>query len=57
MTLKRQFMEEVYTGDYKAYLKTRKQDFCKVQFEWPCFIDSLCKNGIITQKQYENAIF
>lgn len=57
MTLKRRFINEVYGGDYKAYLHARKDDYCKVQFEWSCFIDALCKNGEITLKQYENALF
>ena len=25
--------------------------------EWTCYIDTLCKNGVITQKQYERATF
>lgn len=29
----------------------------KVQFEWSCFIDSLCKSGEITQRQYNRATF
>lgn len=43
--------------DRGAYLKARRADYCKVQFEWACFIDSLCKSGEITQKQYDNATF
>lgn len=57
MTLKRRFINECYNGNYKNYLKARKADYCKVQFEWSCFIDSLCKNGEITLRQYENATF
>lgn len=57
MTLKRRFINEYYNGNYKAYLRARKADYCKVQFEWSCFIDSLCKNGEITQRQYDNATF
>lgn len=56
-TLKRRFINEMYNGNYAAYLRARKQDYCKVQFEWSCWIDSLCKNGEITQKQYDNATF
>lgn len=56
-TLKRRFINEMYNGNYAAYLRARKQDYCKVQFEWSCWIDSLCKNGEITQKQYGNATF
>lgn len=57
MTLKRRFINEVYNGDYKAYLRARKEDYCKVQFEWSCYIDNLCKDGQITEKQYFNATF
>ena len=57
MTLKRRFINEVYDGDYKKYRRERKKDYCKVQFEFSCFIDCLCKNGEITEKQYFNATF
>ena len=57
MTLKRRFINEVYEGDYKRYLKERKADYCRVQFIWSCWIDGLCKGGEITQRQYDNAIF
>ena len=55
-TLKRRFINEVY-GDYKLYLRDRKDDYCKVQFEWSCWIDGLCKAGEISQKVYERATF
>lgn len=57
MTLKRKFIKDCYNGDYKAYLRARKDDYCKVQFEWSCYIDSLCKSGKITYKQYDRATF
>lgn len=57
MTLKRRFINEVYNGDYKKYLRERKADYCKVQFEWSIYIDCLCRNGEITLKQYEHATF
>lgn len=57
MTLKRKFINDCYNGDYKAYLRARKDDYCKVQFEWVCYIDSLCKSGEITYKQYDRATF
>lgn len=56
-TLKRRFINEVYEGDYKRYLRERKDDYYKVQLEWSCFIDYLCKSGEITQRQYDSAIF
>lgn len=57
MTIKRMFINDVYGGDYKRYLNERKTDYYKVQFAWSCYIDSLCKSGIITQKQYNKATF
>ncbi len=33
--------------------KEAKDDYCKMQFEWSCFVDSLCKNGEITEHQYD----
>lgn len=57
MTLKRRFINECYNGNYKAYLRARKIDYYKIQIEWSYFIDSLCKNGEITQRQYENVVF
>lgn len=57
MTIKRMFINDVYNGDYKKYLRERKADYCKVQFEWTCYIDYLCKSGIITQKRCNNATF
>lgn len=57
MTLKRKFIKDCYNGDYKAYLRARNDDYCKVQFEWSCYIDNLCKSGKITYKQYDRATF
>lgn len=39
------------------YLKARKDDYLKVQLEWSYYTDSLCKEGEISQKVWENAIF
>lgn len=55
--IKKAFIEAYYNGDRRAYLKARKADYCKVQFEWSCFIDSLCKSGEITQRQYNRVTF
>lgn len=55
--IKKAFIDYVYGGNRGAYMKARKGDYCKVQFEWSCFIDSLCKSGEITQKEYDRATF
>lgn len=56
-TLKRRFIEEVFDGNYKSYLAARRDDYCKVQFEWSCWVDFLCKSGEISEKEYERATF
>ncbi len=56
-TLKRRYINEVYEGNYARYLQERRDDYCKAQFAWSCWIDSLCKSGEITQKQYDRATF
>lgn len=53
---KRLFIQEYY-GTEKAYRKARKEDYCRVQFNWTCFMDSLCKQGLITEKQWNKATF
>ena len=55
--IKKAFIEAYYNGDRGAYLKARKADYYMVQFEWSCFIDSLCKSGEITQRQYDKVTF
>lgn len=57
MTLKRKFINEVYEGNYKKYLRERRDDYCRVQYILSCWIDSLCKNGEISQRQYDRATF
>lgn len=57
MTLERWFINAFYHENYRDYLKARKSDYCKVQLEWTYFLDSLCKDGKITQSQYNNAVF
>ena len=38
---------------YPNYKQEAKQDYCKTQEAWACFVDSLCKDEQITQKQYD----
>lgn len=44
-------------GSEKKFRQALKADWLAVQFDWSCFIDSLCKNGDITQQQYESWLF
>lgn len=53
---KREFINQYYEND-RAYRKARKEDYCRVQFEWTCFMDDLLKSGLITEKQWEKAMF
>lgn len=53
---KRLFIDAFYGSD-KEYRKARKDDYCKAQLAWSCFIDGLCKDGYITDKQYDLATF
>lgn len=54
--IKRLFISEFY-GTTAAYKSARKEDYCKVQLEWSCFIDSLYRDGVITRAQYNKATF
>lgn len=55
--IRRAFIEACYGGNRGAYLKARRADYCKIQLEWTCFIDSLCRAGEITQQQFNKATF
>lgn len=57
MTLKRMFINDVYNGNEKEYRAARRADYCKVQLEWTCYIDGLCKAGMISEREYNNATF
>ena len=52
--VKKLFIDEYFNGNRKEYLRARRDDYCRVQLEFSCFIDSLCRDGEITQKQYDN---
>lgn len=56
-TLKRRFINEVYEGDYRKYLQARRDDYCKVQYQWTCWMDALCKAGEISQKAWDKTTF
>ena len=55
--LKAIYINEVYDGNRGAYLRDRRRDYCAAQLRWSCWIDSLCKDGVITQAQYDRATF
>jgi len=39
---------------YKTFTKYRKGDVVAKRTEWNDYTDALCKEGLITLKQYEN---
>jgi len=55
--LMHRFISEVYGGDRNKYRQERKDDYCRVQYIWTCWIDALCKDGEITDRQWRNATF
>ena len=48
------FVETYYPNNLREALKADK---LAVQFVWSVFIDSLCKDGQITQQQYNSWLF
>lgn len=38
---------------YPNYKQETKADYCKMQLIWSTYVDGLCKDGQITQKQYD----
>ena len=40
--------------EFYAELYDQKADYWTAQLAWSCFVDCLCKDGIITQKQWAN---
>ena len=46
--------DHIFEEIYPNYRQEAGKDYCKVQFAWSCFIDGLCKDGKISQKQYNN---
>ena len=54
---KQYFINAFFDGDKQKYLKARKEDYNKVQFDWMCWMDSLLKDGEITHQQWEKAEF
>ncbi len=46
-----------YYNDYPSFNRAVGADYCGVQLEWECFMDNLCRDGILTQRQYNCATF
>ena len=39
----------------KEWIEENKNDKIKVNYEYSIYLDALCKSGVITQKQWQNA--
>jgi len=47
------FKQEILPNLLRKEEENGIKDIPARRFEWHCFIDSLCKNGEITQRQYD----
>lgn len=56
-SIKAAFIRDVFGGDRQAYLRARETDYCAAQLEWDYYTDSLCRNGIISEKQRRKLTF
>ena len=43
-----------FIGINKEELNSHSDDYCYKQLMWSCYVDSLCKCGEITNKQFSN---
>lgn len=55
-TVMKCFVTEYY-GNTTELHSALRVDRLAVQFEWECFVDGLCRDGLITIKQYETWTF
>lgn len=53
--MNRMFVECCYNGDWDAFYKAKKTDLPAVHLQFHTFVDALCKDREITEKQYMNA--
>lgn len=55
--IKKHFIQDCYNNNRSEYLKARKKDYLKVQFEFTCYIDNLLKEGLITRRAFNGITF
>ena len=46
-----------FKATYPNFKNALKMDYIAVRTEWGIFTDYLCRDGIITEKQYNNWLF
>lgn len=47
-------LEMQFKRENKDFIKAHKNDKVMLNLEWEFYCDMLCKNGQITQKQWQN---
>ena len=52
-----QLFVESYYGDKENLHQAIRKDRLAVQYDWEIFVDSLCRDGQISMKQYDSWIF
>ncbi len=48
---------DLFKSFYPNVYKSVKDDYCAVQLAWSLFIDGLCRDKLITEKQYASWSF
>lgn len=46
--------DKLFREEYPNILKIAREDYCKAQFIWESFKDTLNRDGSITDKQFAN---
>lgn len=47
-------LEKEWKENNQDFIKSNKDDKILLNYEWSMYLDSLCKSGEITQKQWDN---
>lgn len=53
--MKMQEIKKEFIRDNQEWIYNNKNDIVMINYEFNCYIDGLCKDGIITYNQYYNA--
>lgn len=49
-------VEKMFKEEYKEYIETHKNDKIAIGLAYDCFVDGLVRDGMLTQRQWENHI-
>ena len=47
-------VEKMFKEECKEYIEAHKDDKIAIGFAYDCFVDGLVKDGVLTQKQWQN---